>query len=95
MRVRIGLFPVPDQGYPRSLCPKTLAINLRGASGASANARRPGRAASMAVAACRRQDSFTSCITLMGWPLTAATTVVRCRDGRYTTETYRHSQWSI
>lgn len=56
----------PVQGYPRSLCPKTLAINLRArVSGASERAKRPGRAAPMAVAA-RRQDSFTSCITLMG-----------------------------
>lgn len=28
----------------------------------------------------QRQDSFTSCITLMGWPLTAATTVVHRHD---------------
>lgn len=32
-RVRIELFPVPVQGYPRSLCSKTLAINLRGGLG--------------------------------------------------------------
>lgn len=32
-RVRIGPFPVPVQGYPRSLCSKTLAINLRGGLG--------------------------------------------------------------
>lgn len=51
-RMRISPFPIFVQGYLRSLCPKTLAINLRGGlESERERARRPGPAVAVAAAA--------------------------------------------